>query len=85
MIKIDNIEVFNFDGALRGMRNPKNSWEKSDSSYITPRANNLLPTVYNIGPKDLILAQKLINGGPVHSKFMRQIFVSMDIIAPLYW
>lgn len=84
MIKIDNIEVFNFEGALRGMRNPMNSWEKSDSEY---KYENIRDSTgkYIIGPNDLALAQKLINGGSVHSKFMRQIFVSMDIDAPLYW
>lgn len=78
MIEINNIEVFNFEGALRGMRNPMNSWEKSDSVFFIGQG-------FNIGENDLALAQKLINGGPVHSKFMRQISVSMDIDAPLYW
>lgn len=77
MIKIDNIEVLNFEGAFRGMRNPMNSWGKSDSIFE--------PMAMMIGPNDLFLAQKLISGGPVHSKFMRQIFVTMDIDAPLYW
>lgn len=170
MIKIDNIEVFNFEGAFRGMRNPMNSWNKSDSDfgissgeedYLQDQENMAFETVvkyldpdkrkmldglnyhsfdidshfekmlenYNendeeqkeekyslilykdikekakaifeqqffpqdpdggfhyayLGPNDLNLAQKLISGGPVHSKFMRQIFVSMDIDAPLYW
>lgn len=91
MIKIDNIEVFNFEGALRGMRNPMNSWKKGDSEvdYLLlgeqDGTHHLEGTVPHIGPNDLSLAQKLINGGPVHSKFMRQIFVSMDIDAPLYW
>lgn len=78
MIEINNIEVFNFEGALRGMRNPMDSWEKSDTVFFMGKG-------FNIGEKDLALAQKLINGGPVHSKFMRQIFVSMDIDAPFYW
>lgn len=77
MIKIDNIEVFNFEGALRGMRNPMNSWEKSDSIFE--------PMAMTIGPNDLALAQKLIAAGPEHAKFMRQIFISMDITAPLYF
>lgn len=91
MIKIDNIEVFNFEGALRGMRNPMNSWKKGDSEvdYLLlgeqDGTHHLEGIVPHIGPNDLSLAQKLINGGPVHSKFMRQIFVSMDIDAPLYW
>lgn len=78
MIEISNIEVFNFEGALRGMRNPMDSWGKSDTVFFIGQG-------FNIGEKDLALAQKLINGGPVHSKFMRQILVSMDINAPLYW
>jgi hypothetical protein len=90
MIKIDNIEVFNFEGSLRGMRNPMNSWEKSDSFWkiddIQERVELYKDNCgYVIGEKDLELAQRLISGGPVHSKFMRQIFVSMDIDAPLYW
>lgn len=90
MIKINNIEVFNFEGAFRGMRNPMNSWEKSDSFWkiddIQERVELYKDNCgYVIGEKDLELAQRLIKGGPVHSKFMRQIFVSMDIDAPLYW
>ena len=78
MIRIENIEVFNFEGALRGMRNPLESWEKSDSYYDK---NN----TYIIGEKDMALALKLIKAGNEHAKFMRQIFVSMDITAPDYW
>lgn len=78
MIKIDNIDVTNFRAALRGMRNPLESWEKSDSILLKDGQ-------YVIGSADLILCQKLILAGPDHSKFMRQIFVSMDIDAPLYW
>ena len=77
-MNIANTKVFNFEGALRGMRNPLNSWEKSDSTYDD--YNN-----YIIGPKDLDLAQRLIRGGPEHRKFLRQILVSVDITAPLYW
>ena len=72
-----NTEVFNFDGALRGMRNPLNSWGKSDSSISYGK--------YYIGPNDIDLAQRLIKAGSPHRKFMRQIFVSVDITAPLYW
>lgn len=90
MIEISNVEVFNFAGALRGMRNPMNSWEKSDSVYGTYWGEIDGHKCFDsdglqIGKNDLTLSQKLINGGPVHSKFMRQIFVSMDINAPLYW
>lgn len=79
MIKIENIEVFNFEGAFRGLRNPMNSWNKSDS-YIDDLTNK-----YIVGEKDLKLAQRMISAGTDESKFMRQIFVSMDIEAPLYW
>lgn len=76
MIKVENTEVFNFSGALRGMRNPLDSWDKTDSKF---------EETIKIGPNDLNLAQRLINSGTDHSKFMRQIGVSMDITAPLYW
>lgn len=79
MIKIENIEVFNFEGAFRGLRNPMNSWDKSDS-YIDALTNK-----YIVGENDLKLAQRMISAGTDESKFMRQIFVSMDITAPLYW
>lgn len=79
MIKIENIEVFNFEGAFRGLRNPMNSWNKSDS-YIDALTNK-----YIVGENDLKLAQRMISAGTDESKFMRQIFVSMDITAPLYW
>ena len=79
MIKIENIEIFNFEGAFRGLRNPMNSWNKSDS-YIDALTNK-----YIVGENDLKLAQRMIGAGTDESKFMRQIFVSMDITAPLYW
>ena len=78
MIKIENIEVFNFEGAFRGLRNPMNSWNKSDS-YIDALTNK-----YIVGENDLKLAQRMIGAGTDELKFMRQIFVSMDITAPLY-
>lgn len=75
-MNITNTEVFNFEGAFRGMRNPLNSWKKSDSwSHGSD---------YIIGENDMNLAKRLINGGPEHRKFLRQIFVSADITAPLY-
>ena len=76
-MEFKNTEVFNFEGAFRGLRNPLNSWNKSDSRW----ENNK----YIIGPNDLNLAQRLIKSGPEHAKFLRQIFVSVDITAPLYW
>lgn len=78
MIKITNICVYNFENAIRGMRNPLNSWDKSDSYY--DKGGNFV-----IGENDLKLALKLANAGSDHRKFLRQIFVSMDISAPLYW
>lgn len=82
MIKCDNIEVFNFEGAMRGMRNPLNSWEKGDTK---PEPSPFGAPPVKIGQNDIKLAQKLIRAGSDHSKFMRQILVSMDITAPLYW
>ena len=79
MIKVENLEVLNFEGALRGMRNPLESWNKSDSYYDKETGK------YVIGPKDLELALKLTKAGSDHSKFLRQIFVSMDITAPMSW
>ena len=78
MLFVDKIEVFNFEGALRGLRNPKDSWHLSDTTYDVKG----LPT---IGPKDLDLAQRMVGAGTDESKFMRQIFISMDITAPLYY
>ena len=134
-MKFENIKVYNFEGAFRGMRNPKNSWDKSDScfglfscndnalldevasawmSQIYPGWENMevdeefgkiiswlldngvlnFTCLYDsmdiyegafIGPKDMRLAQELIKGGSEHRKFLRQIFVTVDITAPLYW
>lgn len=79
-MKFENTNVFNFEGALRGMRNPMNSWYKSDSDFAEYSGS-----LIKIGKNDLSLAQKLIKAGGEHRKFMRQIFVSVDITAPLYW
>lgn len=73
MIKIENIEVVGLEHAIRGMRNPKNSWDKSDSMGDA------------LGVNDLNLAKKLSKGGPVHAKYRRFITAYMDITAPLYW
>ena len=87
MIKFENTEVMNFEAALRGMRNPLNSWDKSDSLFH--ETADIDPSDYPgdclIGFNDLTLALKLINAGSDHRKFLRQIFVSVDITAPLYW
>lgn len=127
-MKFENIRVMNFENAIRGMRNPKNSWHLSDSEFglchiddlndvisdcVCKHCENLGIDVNDyeqfdamcdnmdkdiliyvsgdyveyaaIGPKDMKLAQALIKGGPEHRKFLRQIFVSVDITAPLYW
>ena len=78
-MKFQNTETWGFQHALRGMRNPKNSWGRSDSYWDT------FGKYYFIGSNDMKLAQNLIKGGPEHRKFLRQIFVSVDITAPLYW
>lgn len=78
-MKFENANVFNFDGALRGMRMPLQSFSKSDS-YWSKDGHE-----YIIGKNDLSLAKKLIKGGSEHRKFLRQIFVSVDITAPVYW
>lgn len=78
MINIDKVEVFNLEGAVRGMRNPLNSWDKSDS-YTD------LIGKYVIGENDLSLMKKLVSAGSDERKFMRQILVSLDIEAPFYW
>ena len=77
-MEFKHTHTFNFEGALRGMRNPMNSWGKSDSPF-TPSG------VWYIGDKDLELAQRLILAGSEHGKLMRQIFVSVDITAPIFW
>ena len=121
-MKFENVRVMNFENALRGMRNPKNSWHLSDSSFglehidcidyaTDPVVNEYMKAgaedaeqinsyllnngiIYSrgdlcefafIGPKDMKLAKSLIKGGPEHRKFLRQIFVSVDITAPLFW
>ena len=86
-MKFERTEVWGFAHALRGMRNPKESWKKSDSVFrVLPDKNDvLLISCEKIGENDLKLAQTLIKAGSEHRKFMRQIFVSVDITAPLYW
>lgn len=101
MIKFENTEVMNFEGAFRGMRNPLNSWDKSDS-IICPNADgfedckanndtcprndeNFKKAVFCIGKDDLNLAQRLIKAGSDHRKFLRQIFVCVDIVGPSFW
>ena len=92
MITFENTEVMNLEGAIRGMRNPLNSWAKSDSGYCWDRNGCAGCDLggekcfeYVIGPNDLALAQKLIKAGSDHRKFLRQIFVSVDIVGPSFW
>lgn len=100
MLKIENTEIIGWEAAIRGMRNPKNSWEKSDSGvcathgpdhcadcvYTDCHADDVeIGTKYILGPNDLKLMTTLRNAGTDHRKFMRMITVYMDITAPLYW
>lgn len=110
MITVENIEVFNLEGAIRGMRNPMNSWDRSDSGLGCCRSTNYTKFVlcrdcewhelstelshplcnesmsyFQVGPKDLELMSRLSKAGTEHRKYLRQIFVSMDITAPLYF
>lgn len=78
MIKLERISVMNFENAIRGARNPMNSWDRMDS-YYDEKGNFIL------GENDLSLAKRLAKAGSDHRKFLRQIFVSIDITAPLYW
>ena len=78
MIKIERFSVMNFDNAMRGARNPMNSWDRMDS-YYDDKGN------FIFGENDLGLAMRLARAGSDHRKFLRQIFVSVDITAPLYW
>lgn len=83
MLKIENCEVTGWEAAIRGMRNPKNSWGKSDSEYLVEDEHG--PTCAYIGPNDWKLMSTLRNAGTDHRKFMRMVIVYADIIAPLYW
>jgi hypothetical protein len=78
MIQLSHTKVMNLEGAIRGARNPLNSWDRMDSQYDT-EGN------YILGPNDLDLAKRLCKAGSDHRKFIRQILVSVDITAPLYW
>ena len=78
MIKIERYSVMNFENAIRGARNPMNSWDRIDSYYDENG-------IYILGENDLGLAKRLARAGSDHRKFLRQIFVSVDITAPLYW
>lgn len=99
MIKVENVEVMGWEAAIRGMRNPLNSWQMSDSIFVEDGeyhdiCNNSGPyngsvsdteTFFEMGPKDYDLMKRLRNAGTDHRKFMRMITVYADITAPLYW
>lgn len=95
MIKLENTEVMGWEAAIRGMRNPLNSWEKSDSQFVRdpdygcfgvcPCAELVDCDCCHVGPNDLKLMNTLRNAGTDHRKFMRMITVYLDITAPLYW
>ena len=78
MLKVEHVSVMNLENAMRGARNPLSSWARSDSAYDETGA-------YVLGENDLSLALRLCAAGSDHRKFIRQIFVSMDITAPMYW
>lgn len=79
MIKLENVNVFGWEAAIRGMRNPMNSWDKSDTKYYT------FEEAVGIGENDLALMKRLSKAGDDHAKFLRMINVTVDITAPLYW
>ena len=93
MLKIENTKIVGWDAAIRGMRNPMNSWEKSDTLFFCSSQGDIrkivegqdLELLSEIGPNDEGLMMKLRNCGTDHRKFMRMITVYMDIMAPLYW
>lgn len=82
-MKFENTQVWGFEHAIRGMRNPKESWNRSDSQFDYDLLRHQIEAT--IGENDMKLAQTLIRAGSEHRKFLRQIFVSVDITAPLYW
>ena len=96
MLTIDKVSVYGFEESIRGMRNPMNSWDKSDSVYSNiPRTDAMIDEtelhvdsadpVYILGCNDATLLNKLVKAAPSHRQFMRMIVVYMDIFAPLYW
>ena len=89
MIRIENVEIYGWEAAIRGARNPMNSWDKSDSGYEihynSAEADEIWETVFNVGNNDLELMKKLCKAGTDHRKFMRMITVYVDVTAPLYW
>ena len=78
MLTLKNTSVMNFENAIRGARNPMNSWGRMDS-HTEPDGS------FVFGPNDLDLAMRLAKAGPDHRKYLRMVFVSVDVTAPLYW
>jgi hypothetical protein len=85
MIEFEHTEVVGWEAAIRGMRNPHNSWDKSDSKYLRQEDGHIIASCYEIGPNDHDLMMRLVKAGTDHRKFMRMIVVYVDITAPLYW
>ena len=89
MLKISNFEVMGWEHAIRGMRNPMKSWEKSDSEFSVCECeqwpHDIKKSLVELGPNDLDLMKRLRNAGTDHRKFMRMITVYVDLIGPLYW
>ena len=89
MLEVSNIQTYGWQAAIRGMRNPLNSWAKSDSGhellYVDDNGEEVYNTDFTLGSNDLNLACRLIKAGPEHAKFLRMIHVQMDITAPLYY
>lgn len=89
MLKLENTEVIGWEHAIRGMRNPKNSWDRSDSKItehvLEDWPHDTVKTFDEIGPNDYKLMMNLADGGPVHAKYRRMIVVYVDITAPFYW
>lgn len=85
MIEFEHTEVVGWEAAIRGMRNPHNSWDKSDSKYLRQEDGHIIASRYEIGPNDHNLMMRLVKAGTDHRKFMRMIVVYVDVTAPLYW
>ena len=85
MLTIENAETFGWEAAIRGMRNPKNSWSKSDSRWSFPCENGTDAPRFIVGENDLKLASALAKSGADDGKFLRMIHVQLDVTAPLYW
>ena len=89
MLEVSNVQTYGWQAAIRGMRNPLNSWAKSDSGhellYVDDNGEEVYNTDFTLGSNDLNLTCRLIKAGPEHAKFLRMIHVQMDINGPLYW